>query len=42
MVATTLDYLVLLWKLQPGRQVIRVVDNSGRADTRQITVTAVE
>jgi membrane carboxypeptidase/penicillin-binding protein PbpC len=32
----------LLWKLQPGRHVIRAVDDSGRADTRQITVTAVE
>jgi penicillin-binding protein 1C len=32
----------MLWKLQPGRHVIRAVDDSGRADTRQITVTAVE
>lgn len=32
----------LLWKLQPGRHVIRAVDDSGRADTREITVTAVE
>ena len=32
----------LLWKLQPGRHVIRAVDDLGRADSRQITVTAVE
>jgi penicillin-binding protein 1C len=32
----------LLWKLQPGRHVIRAVDDSGRADSRQVTVTAVE
>lgn len=32
----------LLWKLQPGRHVIRAVDDWGRADSRQITVTAVE
>jgi penicillin-binding protein 1C len=32
----------LLWKLQPGRHVIRAVDDLGRADSRQITVTEVE
>ena len=32
----------LLWKLQPGRHVIRAVDDVGRADSREITVTAVE
>jgi membrane carboxypeptidase/penicillin-binding protein PbpC len=32
----------LLWKLQPGKHVIRAVDDVGRADSRQITVTAVE
>ncbi len=33
---------VLLWKPQPGRHVIRAVDDSGRADAREILVTAVE
>ena len=32
----------LLWKLQPGRHVIRAVDDVGRADSREITVTEVE
>lgn len=32
----------LLWKPQPGRHVIRAVDDSGRADTREILVTSVE
>ncbi len=32
----------LLWKPKPGRHVIRAVDDSGRADTREILVTAVE
>jgi len=32
----------MLWKLQPGQHVIRAVDDSGRADSRQVTVTAVE
>ena len=32
----------LPWKLQPGRHVIRAVDDLGRADLREITVTAVE
>lgn len=32
----------LLWKMQPGRHVIRAVDDLGRADSRQVTVTAVE
>jgi penicillin-binding protein 1C len=32
----------LLWKLQPGRHVIRAVDDLGRADSQQITVTTVE
>ena len=32
----------LLWKLQPGQHLIRAVDDLGRADSRQITVTAVE
>jgi len=32
----------LLWKPQPGRHVIRAVDDLGRADSRQVTVTAVE
>jgi penicillin-binding protein 1C len=32
----------LLWKLQPGRHVIRAVDDAGRADSREITVTEVE
>jgi penicillin-binding protein 1C len=30
------------WKLQPGRHIVRAVDDSGRADSRQVTVTAVE
>jgi penicillin-binding protein 1C len=34
--------VALLWKLQPGRHVIRAVDDLGRADSRQITVTTVE
>ncbi len=32
----------LLWKPQPGKHVIRAVDDLGRADSRQITVTEVE
>ena len=32
----------LLWKLQPGRHLIRAVDDAGRADSREITVTSVE
>jgi penicillin-binding protein 1C len=32
----------LLWKPQPGHHVIRAVDDSGRADSRQIIVTSVE
>ncbi|MEJ0001427.1 MAG: penicillin-binding protein 1C [Verrucomicrobiota bacterium] len=32
----------LLWKPEPGRHVIRVVDETGRADAREIVVTAVE
>lgn len=32
----------LLWKLQAGRHVIRAVDDAGRADSREITVTEVE
>ena len=32
----------LLWKLQPGKHIIRAVDDLGRADSREITVTAVE
>ncbi len=32
----------LLWKLQPGRHIIRAVDDVGRADSREITVTTVE
>ena len=32
----------LLWKLQPGRHVIRAVDDAGRADTRDISVTMVQ
>jgi len=32
----------LLWKLQPGRHVIRAVDDLGRADSRQIAVTEVK
>jgi hypothetical protein len=31
-----------MWKLQPGSHVIRAVDDLGRADSRQITVTTVE
>jgi membrane carboxypeptidase/penicillin-binding protein PbpC len=34
--------VALLWKPLPGRHVIRAVDDSGRADTRQILVTEVE
>jgi penicillin-binding protein 1C len=34
--------VALLWKPQPGRHVIRAVDDLGRADSRQITVTLVE
>jgi penicillin-binding protein 1C len=32
----------LLWKPQPGKHVVRAVDDAGRADTREILVTAVE
>lgn len=32
----------LLWRPRPGRHVIRAVDDFGRADSRSITVTAVE
>jgi len=32
----------LLWKPQPGKHVIRAVDDSGRADVREILVTTVE
>jgi penicillin-binding protein 1C len=32
----------LLWKLQAGKHVIRAVDDFGRADSRLVTVTAVE
>jgi len=32
----------LLWKLQLGQHLIRAVDDQGRADSRPITVTAVE
>jgi penicillin-binding protein 1C len=32
----------LLWKPQPGRHVIRAVDDAGRADTRPVEITAVE
>jgi penicillin-binding protein 1C len=32
----------LLWKAQPGRHVIRAVDEGGHADTREVLVTAVE
>jgi len=32
----------LLWKPQPGKHLIRAVDDSGRADSRLVTVTAVE
>ena len=32
----------LLWKPQPGKHVIRAVDDAGRADAREIMVTAVE
>ena len=32
----------LLWKLQPGKHIIRAVDDLGRADSREIIVTAVE
>ncbi len=32
----------LLWKPQPGRHIIRAVDDLGRADSRQIIVTSVE
>jgi penicillin-binding protein 1C len=32
----------LPWKLQPGRHVIRAVDDLGRADSRRIIVTEVE
>jgi len=32
----------LLWKLEPGKHVIRAVDDLGRADSREIMVTAVE
>jgi penicillin-binding protein 1C len=39
---TSAPSTALLWKLQPGQHLIRAVDDLGRADTRQITVTAVE
>ncbi len=32
----------LLWKPEPGRHVIRAVDDSGRADSREVVVTEVE
>ncbi len=32
----------LLWKPQPGRHVVRAVDDAGRADAREFVVTAVE
>jgi penicillin-binding protein 1C len=32
----------LLWKPQPGKHIIRAVDDTGRADSRQIVVTEVE
>ncbi len=32
----------LLWKPQPGKHIIRAVDDAGRADAREILVTAVE
>ena len=32
----------LAWRLAPGRHVIRAVDDAGRADSREIVVTAVE
>ncbi len=32
----------LLWKMAPGKHVIRAVDGAGRADSREILVTAVE
>jgi penicillin-binding protein 1C len=32
----------LLWKPQPGKHVIRAVDDLGRADSRQVVVTEVE
>ena len=32
----------LLWKMAPGKHVIRAVDEAGRADSREILVTAVE
>jgi penicillin-binding protein 1C len=32
----------LLWKLAPGKHLIRAVDGAGRADSREILVTAVE
>ena len=30
------------WKPQPGRHIIRAVDEAGRADSRSVTITAVE
>jgi penicillin-binding protein 1C len=32
----------LLWKMSPGKHLIRAVDDAGRADSREILVTAVE
>jgi penicillin-binding protein 1C len=32
----------MLWKLSPGKHVIRAVDDLGRADSRQVIVTVVE
>ena len=32
----------LLWKMAPGKHIIRAVDDAGRADSREILVTAVE
>jgi penicillin-binding protein 1C len=32
----------LLWKMAPGKHLIRAVDEAGRADAREILVTAVE
>jgi len=32
----------LLWKAQPGKHVVRAVDDAGRVDTREIMVTSVE
>jgi penicillin-binding protein 1C len=41
-VGTSEPSTALLWKMAPGKHVVRAVDEAGRADSRQIVVTEVE